>query len=285
MATKTDIANKTMINIGEAIFTDVDTDGTAPANEFNALWNATLEDALTTGPEQGYAFSQWSTSEIDVNNTAITVFADYSGTVAGTVKATSAGHGLLTGDAATIKDGSIGAYDGCEIITKIDTDNFYFTATWSATETATAQWTSEKLAYRYARPSVLQVTNVCTGGLSISDWKRKGNWILTNQEDASVAMDYIKAVADLTVTEFPQWFNEVVWRKMAIGMCYSRVQSLGFRDRLIQEVEQIYIPRAKGSDLREQFVQEESNSWVTAGHSTGIEGDVPLNPFPTIFKR
>jgi hypothetical protein len=285
MASKTAIANKTMINIGEAIFVDVDSDGTTPANEFNALWTATLEDALTTGPEQGYAFSQWSTSEIDVNNTAITAFADYSGTVTGTVKATSTAHDLLTGDAANIKDGSIGAYDSCQIITRIDADNFYFTATFSATETATAQWTSEKLAYRYARPSVLQVTRVCVGGLDISDWKRRGNYILTNREDTSVAMDYIKAVADLTVTEFPQWFNEIVWRKMAIGMVYSRVQSLGFRDRLIQEIEQIYIPRAKGMDAREQFVQESSNSWVSTGHSTGIEGDFPLGLFPSIFKR
>ena len=98
-------------------------------------------------------------------------------------------------------------------------------------------------------------------------------------------MDYIRVVADLTVTEFPAWFNEVVWRKMAIGMSYARVQSLGFRDRLVQEIEQVYIPRAKGMDAREQFVQESSNSWVLAGHSTGIEGDLPLNPVPTIFKR
>ena len=53
MATKTQTANKTMINLGEAIFTDVDADGTTPADEFNALWDSTLEDTLTTGPEEG----------------------------------------------------------------------------------------------------------------------------------------------------------------------------------------------------------------------------------------
>lgn len=283
MASKTDIANKTMINIGEAIFVDVDADGTTPAAEFNALWDSTLEDALTTGPEQGYAFSKWSTSEINVHNTAITAFADGG---SGTVDASSLLHDLLVGDCVTIKDGSVGSYDGNQIVTAVaDANTFTFVETFSATETATAQWTSDKLAYRYAIPSVLQITRVCTGGMDISDWLRKGNYILTNQEDTSVAMDYIKAIADLTVTEFPQWFNEIVWRKMAIGMVYSRVQSLGFRDRLIQEVEQIYIPRAKGMDAREQFVQESSNSWVNAGHTTGIEGDVPLNPVPSIFKR
>ncbi len=72
MATKTQIANKTMINLGEAIFTDVDADGTTPADEFNALWDSTLEDALTTGPELGYGFSQWSTSKVDVDSITIT---------------------------------------------------------------------------------------------------------------------------------------------------------------------------------------------------------------------
>ena len=268
MSSKTQIANKTFINIGEAEVSDIDTDSTTPADEFNALWNSTLEDLLTTGPEEGYAFSKWSTSQVDVNSTSITVFADYSGTVSGTVLATDTGHTYLTGDTITIKDGSIGAYDGDENITKVDANSYYFTATFSATETATAQWTSNKFNYRYTRPTSLQITKVCDGGIELTDWERKRDWILTNLASDDVEMDYILAVADLTVTSFPAWFVEVVWRKMAIEMSYSRVQSLAIRDRLIQELEEIYLPRAIGMDAREQFVKESSDSWNAAGRTT-----------------
>ncbi len=282
MATKTQIANKTMINIGEAIFSDVDADGTTPADEFNALWTPTLEDALTTGPEQGYAFSRWTNSDIDIDSVTITAFADLVTDTTTTVTGT---HSFVAGDNVIITDTT--SYDGTYTVQSVSTTvSFVIKAAFVADDaTGTAKWTSEKYAYRYARPTSLQVTRVCDGGMELSDWIRKGNWILTNQTDTDVEMDYIRAVADLTVTEFPPWFNEVVWRKMAIGMSYARVQSLGFRDRLLQEIEQIYLPRAKGMDSREQFVQESSNSWVNAGRRTGIEGDLPLNPVPTIFKK
>jgi hypothetical protein len=64
---------------------------------------------------------------------AITAFADYSGTVPGTVKATSAGHGL-TGTSVKQISGTVN-YNGSKSITVIDADNFYFTATWAGTET------------------------------------------------------------------------------------------------------------------------------------------------------
>lgn len=62
-------------------------------------------------------------------------FADYGGTVSGTVKATSVGHGLLTGDIIAIENGA--NYKGVFTITVIDTDNFYFTATWVANDGVT----------------------------------------------------------------------------------------------------------------------------------------------------
>jgi len=67
-------------------------------------------------------------------NKAITAFADYSGTVAGTVMATSVGHGL-SGSIANIQISGTSDYDGVYTITVIDVDTFYFTATWVATDT------------------------------------------------------------------------------------------------------------------------------------------------------
>jgi hypothetical protein len=69
---------------------------------------------------------------------AISAFADYSGTVSGTVKATSTAHGRSTGDSVIIS-GTVN-YNGAKTITVIDADNFYFTATWVANET-TGWWT------------------------------------------------------------------------------------------------------------------------------------------------
>lgn len=69
----------------------------------------------------------------------ITKFADYGGTVAGTVKCkTSASHGFVTGNHITIAGTT--NYNGTYSITYIDADEFYFTATWvsdDATGTAT----------------------------------------------------------------------------------------------------------------------------------------------------
>ena len=68
----------------------------------------------------------------------ITAFADYSATVAGTVRATLVGHGYVTGDKIKQYDGSVGDYDGTHLITRIDNDYYYFTETWVGTETSKA---------------------------------------------------------------------------------------------------------------------------------------------------
>jgi len=74
-------------------------------------------------------------SEITIDS-----FADYSGTVAGTVKATcSAAHNLTSNDYVFIYSGSTGNYDGYLQITVVDADEFYFTETWAGTETASAR--------------------------------------------------------------------------------------------------------------------------------------------------
>lgn len=60
----------------------------------------------------------------------ITAFADYSGTVVGTVKATSNAHGLPAGVTSVNIIGTIN-YDATPIdVTRIDNNNFYFTHTW-----------------------------------------------------------------------------------------------------------------------------------------------------------
>jgi hypothetical protein len=68
----------------------------------------------------------------------ITAFADYSGTQAGTVKATTdEAHGLSTGYEVIIFGTT--NYNGSYAITVIDSTSFYFTATWVSND-ATGEW-------------------------------------------------------------------------------------------------------------------------------------------------
>lgn len=67
----------------------------------------------------------------------ISAFANYGATVTGTVKVTDTAHGLASNQSVTIAGTT--NYNGTYLITKIDADTFYITATWVATETGT--WT------------------------------------------------------------------------------------------------------------------------------------------------
>ena len=79
------------------------------------------------------AFGTNALNDLIPTSKQITAFADYSGTVAGTVKATSVAHGL-TGTSTKQITGTVN-YNGSKTITVIDADSFYFTATWVASET------------------------------------------------------------------------------------------------------------------------------------------------------
>lgn len=81
---------------------------------------------ILSGTLDGFTFGAGSTA-------AITAYADYSGTVAGTVLATST-HGLATGTIVTIRGTT--NYNGIFAITVVDSTHFYFTDTWVADDGA-----------------------------------------------------------------------------------------------------------------------------------------------------
>jgi hypothetical protein len=100
-----------------------------------------------------------------------------------------------------ILDGDTG-YDGTyDVVTAADTTTFEVTATYVATGTGTAQWTSEEYAYRYAIPSSsLRVLSVQVGGVEITDWVREDDWILTNQEGSEIDIAYLNNETTTTST-------------------------------------------------------------------------------------
>ncbi len=83
---------------------------------------------------------------------SITAFADYTVTFAGTVKVTCATHLLVTGMYVIIAGST--SYDGTFLVTRIDADNFYITATWVAddgAQTGTTAYRSTFYPYVYCR--------------------------------------------------------------------------------------------------------------------------------------
>ncbi len=263
MSTKVQIYNLALTRLGEALLT-TDSDDTNPADVLNAVYTPILEEILNSGPEEGWKFANRRSNGIDRESYTITVIANSSTSGDITITAT---HALIVGDMVVLSDDT--GYDAQYDVTAISTTaTFDVTATFVATGTGTAKWTSEDLAYRYARPTSTRVTAVRVGGIEITDWIREGQFILTNMEDGEVDMQYIQAASVVTVGNIPPHVVDVLWRKLAIHLTYNLVQNSAIQQQLITELEQVYLPRALGMDNREVFVKESSDSWNAAGRTT-----------------
>jgi len=258
--TKTQIANKAMVDLGEALLTDVDTDGTNPANVVNEVWDVILSESLNHGPEEGWKFARRRYHGIDRDEITITALADL---VTGSTTTVTGTHTLLAGDKVTLTDTNIDdTYDVNSVSTTV---SFAIDAVFTATDTGTGYWTSDEYAYRFARPTCTRVTSVQVGGVEITDWIREGSYILTNQDDTEVDMRYILHADDVTIANFPPHFVDVLWRRLSAALAYDLVQNAALSNTKLQALEQVYLPRAIGMDNREQYEKETDTSWVDAG--------------------
>jgi len=93
----------------------------------------------------------------------ITAISDYSGTVAGTVRATTTNnHPYQTGDIVRI--GGTETYDGVYTVTVIDTTHFYFTATYTKDEGGLAESNFSGAANTAASANINDTNgNICVG--------------------------------------------------------------------------------------------------------------------------
>lgn len=108
-------------------------DGQALVNPFNTVPNF----GVTAGASDSrpVAIAEETRALSNVADASISVFADNSSSVAGTVKATCT-HLLLAGTTG-VKISGTDDYDGAHTVTYVDSTHFYFTATWVATDTGT----------------------------------------------------------------------------------------------------------------------------------------------------
>lgn len=113
---------------------------------------------ITVQPSGVYNGSAWTVTSDKDDATAktITVFADYSGTVAGTVKVTtSVAHTFLTEDVVTITGTT--NYNGTFDLTKIDADEFYITHSWDGDD-ATGTVTLDNPNFRIKAELIISAT-------------------------------------------------------------------------------------------------------------------------------
>jgi hypothetical protein len=265
-ANKLAIYNLALTRLGANRLAAVDEDSDN-RRKLDAVYDQILEELTAQGPQQGWKFATTRTA-VDVEETTITAFADYSGTVTGAVSCTAAGHNLDDGERVNISGTT--NYNDDYVITKIDDNTFYFTETWVADDaTGTARWTSLQYLYRYAVPTNLRLISVQVAGSELTDWVREDDYILTDQEDETVDMKYVVSVT--TTTRFPPYFTKVLYLTLALELAYSIIQSATFLERLVNEVEIIQLPRAIARDEKEKYVKEYSNSWQDAGNTGAIE--------------
>jgi len=120
--------------------------------------------------------------------------------------------------------------------------------------------------YRYAIPSnpfCLKLFRVEVAGTELRDWVREGQYVLTNEEDEEVDMVYTFRVTN--PTHFPPHFVKVLYYMTALHFCMSITQSRLLRREMLEEFEVKVLPRARGHDAREHYVQEYNEDYIDAG--------------------
>lgn len=262
-ADKLTIYNLALLRLGEDRLAAI-TDDSEPRRKLDAIYDDVLEQVTLAGPEKGWKFAKEKSVVVDVESSTILSFADYSGTVSGTVLATtSSAHNLITGNYVSIEDTS--NYDNEFEATKLSDTTFYFTSDWNGTETGTAYWVSDLDQWRFAVPSASKkIVEARVSGVELSDWVEENGYILTALESSSISVDYIKSVT--TATLFPPHFTKVLYLSLAHELTYSLVQSSAHKERIASEL-QIAMDKAIALDERKKYVEEVSTEWVDAGRN------------------
>ena len=224
LTTSTQIANLALQRIGEKTITLI-TDSNERAQNVSLVYQFEL-DKLTA--KYKWRFARKSIT-IDLPTSSITVFADHSGTVIGTVLATDTGHPYVTGETVNIFDGCVGSYDGDRVVTRVDDNSYYFTADFVSTETATARWTSDAYEWRFAIPTDL--TDIIKIGTGIEDYAVQGIFIVTSAIDDNLILLYDQKIGDVSL--MPTYFIDLLKINISVEIASRRIgDNVAVTDRL-----------------------------------------------------
>lgn len=263
MATdKLEIYNLVLVGLGGDRLATI-TDDAEPRRKLDAIYDNVLAQLIISGPEKGWKFCKVKNVNVNIESSTVTAFADYSGTVTGTVKVTTfAVHNLISGNIAAIEDTT--SYDNEYEVMVIDTTNFYITATWVADDaTGTVYWTTQDNFYRFAIPSAAKRVIIAkVAGIELTDWEEQDGYILTAQEGTSIDIDYIKSVT--TTTLFPEYFTKLLNLTLQTELVYGLSKSRAFIEALEAKRDEA-MTKAIAKDEQKKYVKESSTAWVDAG--------------------
>ncbi len=255
LTTSTQIANLALQRIGEKTVTLI-TDSNERAQNVNLVYQFQL-DKLTA--EYKWRFARKSIT-IDLPTSSITVFADNSGSVTGTVLATDTGHPYVTGETVNIFDGSVGSYDVDRVVTKVDANSYHFVADFVSTETATSRWTSDAYEFRFALPADL--TDIIKIQSGIEDYAVQGTFIVTSAIDDCLVLLYDQKISDVSL--MPTYFIDLLKINIAVEIVPRRVgDNIAFIDRL--EAEQTKIDQKARRLDRGQDFEEDQGAFTILG--------------------
>ena len=108
-------------------------------NQYYAWYNdddriaIVTQDTTATSGER--TIERYDTFQGDGSTGSITAIANHHSTVSGTILVTSADHGLSTSDSITVSGTT--DYNGTFTVTKVSKDTFYYTETYSSSQTGT----------------------------------------------------------------------------------------------------------------------------------------------------
>jgi len=260
-ASKLIIYNFALVGMGQDRLAS-DTADDENRRKLDAIYDDVLDQLIVDGPEKGWKFAKVKSVAIDVESSTISSFADYSGTVSGTVLVTtSSAHNLITGNNVAIEDTS--NYTNEYEVTVVADTTFYITATWSSTETGTAYWVSDADQWRFAVPSAAKrVTSARVSGVELTDWTEDGGYILTAQESTAMTIDYVKSVT--TTTLFPSYFTKVLYLSLENELAFSITQNASLAERIGIKLDREML-KAIAKDEQKKYVEEVSSEWVDAG--------------------
>jgi len=126
--------------------------------------------------------------------------------------------------------------------------------------------------YRYKLPDdLLRIDRVHADGMDYTDWVRQGQYILTNQVDDEINLNYVKRV---TITGlFPPHFIKVLYTMLAFELAFNIVKNTNLANSLYAELKSSVLPKAIAMDERDQYVEEENHAWIDAGRRTTVLHD------------
>ncbi len=260
-ADSTAVCNLALGIMGQDLIDSID--GTSVLEQkCNLFYNQELGELLEDGPKKGWKFANLTFHGVDDDIATVTSIVQN-----GTDITVAATHTLQVGDMTELDDdtGYPGTYD---VKAVSGTATFDVTATFVATGTGTARWTSEAFFYRFLVPTGKDVLAVSVGGIELTDWKKEGLYILTNMESEEVDMAIVKSIT--TVTLFPDSFVKALALRIAVDLAYNITQDMNLVDRLTVASDDAK-HKAIANDEHKKYVQESSETWVEVGNTMEVQ--------------